>query len=413
MPFTIRRRALAAAPAGAQSGAMTRRSRVGSAARPAAAEWMGPQPDREPWVPGEGSTVLLVSAAPTLQGAVGRVCAAAAVDLVVVDAVDRIGTGRDGIAAILIGSDVRGGLAGWRGPTVVVGPAGDAGEMWTQAARLGADRVAVLPESAQWLANHLTRLRNPAATAGVVGIVGGCGGSGASTLAALVAAGAAGRGIRTLLVDGDGWGGGLEVALAAEAVPGLRWPDLLRASGAINPEQLAASLPESSGFSLLSRASGAEGAGPGPAGVAAAAAEVMRAARGGFGLVVVDLGRSPDSLDALGVHCDGFVVVVPARLRAAAAAACLVARLPAAPAGLVVRGPLAEGIDAGLVAGSVGVPGLGVLPRLRRVDAALAAGRVADLVRRRPVGLLVGDLVHWLMSEGAPGGTGGLGSPAP
>ena len=36
-------------------------------------------------------------------------------------------------------------------------------------------------------------------------------------------------GARVLLIDGDPWGGGLELALAAEEEPGLRWPDLAEA----------------------------------------------------------------------------------------------------------------------------------------------------------------------------------------
>ena len=86
----------------------------------------------------------------------------------------------------------------------------------------------------------------------MVGIVGGCGGAGASTLAMLVAAGAVKRGVRTLLVDGDPWGGGLCSALSADEVPGMHWPELLQASGAINPEQLAASLPYFAGLAVLS-----------------------------------------------------------------------------------------------------------------------------------------------------------------
>lgn len=356
-----------------------------------------------PWLPERGTTVMVISCSPALQGEVGRVSAAAAVGLVIAETVEQSGGRWGGVAAILIGSDVAGGLPGWRGPTVVVGPAEDAGRMWLQASRLGADRVAVLPDSAQWLANYFTRLREPAAGAGVVGIVGGCGGAGASTLAALVAGHAAARGTRVLLVDGDPWGGGLDAAVAADDLPGLRWPDLLHASGAINPEQLAASLPQLAGMSLLSWPA-ADVGGTGDDMAAAAAGEVMQAAREAYGLVVVDVGRSAESVVGLGVHCDGFVLLVPGRLRAAAAAGRVLQALPAAPVGLVVRGPLHDGVDPHLVADAVGVPRLGFFPQLKGMQDALDAGRLQDMARRRKVRRLAEGILGWLEGESAPAG---------
>lgn len=361
-----------------------------------------PHAPGESWLPGAGTAVMVISASPALQGEVGRVSAAACVGLVIAATVEQSSGMWEGVSAVLLGSDVSGGLPGWRGPTVVVGPVEDASAMWLQASRLGADRVAVLPDAAQWLANYLTRLRDPASGAGIVGVVGGCGGAGASTLAALLAAGAVARGTTALLVDGDGWGGGLDVAVAGRDVPGLRWPDLLNASGAINPDQLAASLPQLAGLSLLSW--GAEGAvSPADPRSMAAASEVMRASRDAYGLVVVDVGRSPDSIAQLGVHCDGFLVVVPGRVRAAAAAAQVVQALPAAPVGVVVRGPLRDGVDADLVARAVGMPCVGEFPVLRKVGEVLEAGRVQEAGRARKVRRLVGDLLGWMAVDGSRG----------
>ncbi len=370
-----------------------------------------------PWLPGQETTVMMVSASPALHGEVGRVCAAAAVGLVIAETMEDGGGKWGEVAAVLIGSDVPGGLAGWRGPTVVVGRAEDAGRMWRQAARLGADRVAVLPDSAQWLANYFTRLREPAAGAGVVGIIGGCGGAGTSTLAALIAGHEASRGTRVLLVDGDPWGGGLDSAVAAEGLSGLRWPDLLQASGAINPEQLAASLPAMGGLSLLSWS--ADG-GAGRAAAPAAEAEVMRAARVAYGLVVVDVGRPAGHALGLGVHCDGFVMIVPGRLRAAAAAERVLEALPAAPVGAVVAGPLRDGVDARLVSDALGLPLLGSLPRIKGLEEALDAGRLLDMATHRKVRRLVAGIPGWLAGDGAAGtpdsrapsgGTPGSGQP--
>lgn len=366
--------------------------------------------------------MLLLSAAVELQGAVGRVCAAAAIELIVGEALEQVAGRWDDVAAVLLDSavladaSVDAGLAGWRGPTAVVGFASDTAQMWRQAERLGADKVAILPDCAPWLANYLSCLRNPASGAGVVGIVGGCGGAGASTLAVLVAAEAAGRGTRTLLVDGDPWGGGLCTALSGQDTPGLRWPELLRASGAINPEQLASALPQLAGLSLLSWETG-QIQEPAPAMSFAATAtventltaapsqprtaagEVMRAARGAYGLVVVDLGRNPDSFTTLALHCNGVVMVIPAQMRAAAAALNLLDLLPPMPVAAVVRGPIREGLDAMMVASAVGLPLVGRLPQLRGVTEALESQRLPELLRRRPVRTLVANVLEWMAGD--------------
>lgn len=373
-------------------------------------------------MPRRDTTIVLLSGSAKLQGAIGRVSAAAAVELLVAQSLEQVAGRWDDVAAVLFDADtlagaaIDAGLAGWRGPTAVVGFASEAEQMWQQAERLGADRVAILPDSAPWLANYLSFLRNPVAGAGVLGIAGGCGGAGASTLSILVAAGAAARGARTLLVDGDPWGGGLCTAVAARDVPGLRWPELLQASGAINPEQLAASLPQMGALSLLSWDSGfqqqaagtvpfprpqAEGnarAGPGE-GRRSAAGEVMRAARGAYGLVVVDLGRSPEAFAALASRCNGLAVVVPGRVRAAAATLHMLETMAPMPAVAVVRGPLAEGLDAAMVADAVGLPLVGRFPALRGVGEALESQRLPELLRRRTVRTLVSNLLEWMSGE--------------
>ena len=390
-----------------------------------------PGPAAAPWMPRRDTTIVLLSGSAELQGAVGRVSAAAAVELVVGQSLDQVAGRWEDVAAVLVdaealaGSAIDAGLAGWRGPTAVVGFAGEAAQMWKQAERLGADRVAILPDSAPWLANYLSFLRNPVAGAGVLGVAGGCGGAGASTLSVLVAAGAAARGTRTLLVDGDPWGGGLCTALAAVDVPGLRWPELLQASGAINPDQLAASLPQMGALSLLSwdsalrqetagtmlaagpRVEGSAQAEPG-SGARSAAGEIMRAARGAYGLVVVDLGRSPEAFAALALRCNGLAVVVPGRVRAAAATLHMLETMAPMPAAAVVRGPLAEGLDAAMVADAVGLPLVGRLPALRGVGEALESQRLPELLRRRAVRRLVSNVLNWMSGESSnDGGTSG------
>lgn len=382
----------------------------------------------DPWLPRRDTTVLLLTAAPELQGEVGRISAAAAVELLIGQSLEQMTVQWDDVAAVLVDSAVDVGLAGWRGPTAVVGFAQDAAQMWRQAARLGADRVAILPDSAQWLADYLACLGSPSPGAGVVGIVGGCGGAGASTVSVLVAAEAAARGTRTLLVDGDRWGGGLSAGMPAQDHPGLRWPELLGVSGSINPEQLAAALPHVGTLSFLSwdsrgrldmeTATAAKAAASGSRITAAhqprmpstagpqeppqgqsAVTEVMRAAKGAFGLVLVDVGRTPEAFRTFGVHCSGLLVVVPARARAVAAALAMLEALPPMPVAVVVRGPVAEGLDAAMVADGMGLPLVGEFPRLRGAAAGLDPQRLPELLRRRRVRMLAASALEWMAGD--------------
>ncbi|WP_218714053.1 septum site-determining protein Ssd [Arthrobacter sp. BF1] len=390
-------------------------------------------PAHKPWLPRRDTTVLLLSRSPQLQGEVGRVAAAAAVELVIGEALEQNFGAHGDIAAVLVDAAPDAATPGWRGPVIVVGFTADADRIWQQAAKLEADRVAFLPDSAHWLADYLACLQNPASRAGVLGVVGGCGGSGASTLSLLVAAEAASRGTRTLLVDGDRWGGGLGVMLSAQEAPGLRWPELLQVSGSINPGQLAAALPQVGPLALLSweqgrvneGEAGTTGTSPdsdymhAPTGLPAvrgrrtavplhapsqthdAVDEVMRAAQGAYELVVVDLGRTPEALSTFGIQCNGMMVVVPGRARAVAAALQLRAELPAVPSAAVVRGPMAEGIDAEMVATAAGLPLAGELPWLRGVDQALLAQRLPELLHRRRVRGLLAGVLDWMAGESA------------
>ena len=344
--------------------------------------------------------MLLLSGSTVLQDAVARIAAAAAVALSVAGtAAEAIGEW-DAAAAVLVGSDYTGALPHRRGPIVVVGLSPDSDLLWRQASASRADRVAALPEASEWLAEYLGRLRDSGSSGFVVGVVGGCGGAGASTLAVMLAATAAARGIQVLLVDGDEWGGGLDLAVAAEEVAGLRWPDLQNSTGTISPVQLAASLPVIAGFSLLSwgqhTQSGTEQFGTGGVG-----AEVLKAARRGYRLTIVDVGRSPEAFSSLGRHCDLLLAIAPARIRCAVAAAQLIARLPEMPVSLVVRAPIRDGLDAALIADSVGVPLAGVMPALRSAAAVTERGQLLSLASNRGVRRLATAILEDLPEQAA------------
>ncbi|MGY4541712.1 secretion/DNA translocation related CpaE-like protein [Arthrobacter sp. UYNi723] len=368
-------RARPSPPQGSESGGSQARGSTSRAPAPAQAAGA--------WLPDPaGAEVLLVTGYDFLQGEVERIVAAAGGQLRVVADVADAAKYWDAAAAVLVGSDVRELPPRRRAPAVLVGLNGEGDSLWHLATALGAERVAVLPDAAAWLAEYLSRSRSPEAGGLVLGITGGCGGAGATTAAIWIAQAAAGLGVRVLLVDGDPWGGGLELALAAEETPGLRWPDLSDASGSIDPEQLADSLPVAGGFSFLSW----PGSRDRPAPVdAATTGGVLDAARRGYELVVVDIGRGAEPVRMFAWDCDRILVVVPAQLKAAVATARLLHELPPVEAALLVRGKAGAALDAGLIADAVGLPVQGRVPELRGVTAAGENGRLLDVGKRRSV----------------------------
>ncbi|MFC9350257.1 septum site-determining protein Ssd [Arthrobacter sp. NPDC057013] len=358
----------------------------------------GPLAGSEPgtWLPADGGDILLVTGFEYLRGEVERIVAAAGGRLRVVDDVAEAAPFWDSATDVLVGSDVRELPPRRRAPAVLVGLSGEGDTLWHLGAALGAQRVAVLPDAAAWLAEYLSRSRSPEA-GGLVLVTGGCGGAGATTAAAWLAQAAAELGARVLLVDADPWGGGLELALAAEESPGLRWPDLADASGSIDPQQLADALPVAGGFSFLSWPGSRERP---PLVDPVTVGGVLDAARRGYEVVIVDIGRSAEPLRTFAWDCDRLLVVVPAQLKAAVAAARLLQELPPVESALVIRGKAGVALDAALVAESVGLPLHGVMPEVRGTASATELGRLLDQGRRKSVrrfassvlGLLAGDL---------------------
>ncbi|WP_240721585.1 septum site-determining protein Ssd [Pseudarthrobacter sp. NamE5] len=351
-------------------------------------------------MPEGGDEVLLVTSSALLRAEVERIVAAAGAQVRVV--ADAVAAGRhwDSAAAVLVGSDIRELPPRRQSPAVLVGLDGEGDSLWHLAAVLGAERVAVLPDAAAWLADHLSRSRSPGPGGLILGVTGGCGGAGATTAAIWIAQAAAGLGIRVLLVDGDPWGGGLELALAAEENPGLRWPDLSGARGSIDPVQLADSLPVADGFSFLSWPASREQ----PVPVAAAAiAGVLDAARRGYELVVVDIGRGTEPIHSFAWDCDRIAVVVPAQLKAAVAAVRLLQEFPPVEAALLVRSKPDGALDGPMIAEAIGLPVQGRVPELRGVPAAMESGRLLELGKRRSVRHFAASVLD-LLGDNVPSG---------
>lgn len=232
-------------------------------------------------------------------------------------------------------------------------------EAWRQAVAIGAERVVSLPDAESWLVGVLAdTVEAPCATAGrVFAVLGGRGGAGASVLAAALALVALRNRGNALLVDCDPLGGGIDLLMGAETRPGLRWPELRLNSGRLTAASLRSALPgRERGGARLTVVSCDRG-GPGP--TADALAAVVDAGRRGGETVVCDLPRHlPEDVGVAVDRADLVVLVVPAEVRAVAAARRVVDRLSERGSRVeaVVRGPAPGGLMPQDVARVVGVP---------------------------------------------------------
>ncbi|MFI5955593.1 septum site-determining protein Ssd [Cryptosporangium sp. NPDC051539] len=262
--------------------------------------------------------------------------------------------------------------------------------IWRLAAELGAEHVAFIPSAEAWLIDRFTdAVSDRSALGRVVGVVGGRGGAGASVLAAALAVTAARGGARTMLVDADPLGGGLDLLLGRESTAGLRWPDLVAASRPVSPPSLQDALPRVGELRVLSWDRGDVLTIPPDAAEAA-----LSAGRRGSDLLVVDLPRRPDEAAIRALQAaDLTLLVVPAEVRACAAASRVLraVRPHCGQLACVVRGPAPAGLRSADLAKALELPMVGVLrpePRLavalERGDVPAGSGRgpLADLCRR-------------------------------
>lgn len=346
------------------------------------------------WIPSsESGAVVVVASAQRLRDEVARVAAAAGLDLVSAATVTEA-VGLRSAVVLLEPESARGAVPG--SAVIVVGLEGEDQLAWAAASRCGADRVAILPQAASWLAEHLGRLQRARSHGTVVGVLGAAGGAGASSVSCWLAAAAAARAMQTLLVDGDPFGGGIELALGSEHLPGVRWPDLGEVRGTLNPGQLVHALPSVEGLSLLSM--GTEPPDPGVLGTPAVPS-VMEAARAAFDLSVVDIARGWSADGSLLPYCDSVLIVVPGRVRAISAARAVATQLQPLPVYAVVRGPLGPDLDPRRVADAVGIPSAGYLPYLRAAAGAENQGRILEPVRHRTVRSLCRSVLDTVLSS--------------
>lgn len=273
---------------------------------------------------------------------------------------------------VLVGDDSAARLQGTvrrRRGVLLIGRDLDDHGIWQRAVALGADNVLLLPDAETWLVDRIADVaEGVGGQALTVGVIGGAGGAGASTLACALALAAARSGERTMLIDGDPFGGGLDVLLGGESATGLRWPAFADSRGRLAGGALEESLPELHELRLLSWDRSDVTAMP-----PEAMRSVLAAARRRGGVVVVDLPRriDPTVTEAL-LQLDVGLLVVPGELRAVAAAQRVASMLTMVLRDLrvVVRGPCAPGLPDAEIARLLGLPLAGSLPS----DSALLAG---------------------------------------
>jgi len=277
---------------------------------------------------------------------------------------------------VLVGTDVADALAAASPPrrpgVLLVGRDLDDATVWRKAVAVGAEHVVLLPDGEAWLVDRFTDVAEGGAEAFTIAVVGGRGGAGATVLAASLAVASVRRGTRTMLVDGDPLGGGIDLVVGGEDRAGLRWPDLVATRGRVGADALRSALPQVDDLRVLSWDRSDSLRIPG-----ATMREVLAAGRRGSDLVVVDLPRRVDAaVEETLMHATTTLLVVPAEIRATAAAARVAAALTlvCGDVRVVVRGPAPSGLDGAVIAASLGLPLAGELAAEPRLAEALERG---------------------------------------
>lgn len=291
---------------------------------------------------------------------------------------------------VVVGPDLAASLArvgARRRPRVFV-LAGANAMPWESALALGAEEVLPWDDTDRAL-QALTAAVDGRDEGCLISIVGGTGGAGTSTIAAGLALAAGRRGVKSLLLDTDPLGGGLDLLMGIEQVPGVRWDGVTAKDGPMTARALRDVLPHADGVWTLSF--GREPAEPAPM------ANLIAAGQRGFQLVVADVAR----------HCDPWaadvlarsvltVVVVPEDVRAVSATRGVLHRLHDRTSSVVaIASQRRPGLGRYTIAEALGVPVVGRLrfdPRLRAsVDHGAGPGDSGALRRAvAPVLELVG-----------------------
>ena len=249
---------------------------------------------------------------------------------------------------------------------------------WTLAVRIGAADAVILPAQSNKLLATLAA--TTAAPASVIAVTGAVGGAGTSTLAVALAL-QLHEIVPTVLVDADPVSPGMDLLLGCETTGGIRWADLSFRSGSIAAADLIAALPETeSGLPVLTTDRGSNGT----SGITEDKLLRVIGTMHHTHCVVVDLPATAPFFAALTDACDFVVLLIPAEVRAAAAASRIAPSLTARRVDTVgvVRHRGWSGLTAHDVADIVGVDVVGELGTVSQVP------RVAETTGIRTLGVL-------------------------
>ncbi len=300
---------------------------------------------------------------------------------------------------VLVGADVAGEVArtgpGRRDGVHVVSWGHGEVDLFRSALALGAENVAELPASGDWVVESLTDLGEDRPARGlVVGVTGGSGGAGATTFACALGQVAARSG-PAVVVDADPRGPGLDRVLGLDGASGVRWDELCQTTGRLSARALREALPRQGALGVLTW----------PPGAAAtlqafAVREALSAARRGHDTVVVDLPRTRDPvIDEVTARCDRVLVVVVPTLAGVASAARVCAGLAdRSCAGLVVRG---QGPSDRELSRLCGAPVLGRMGDQRGLAEAIDLGLGPVRSRRGPLARAGRDVLDLLAGQDA------------
>jgi secretion/DNA translocation related CpaE-like protein len=305
-----------------------------------------------------------------------------------------------GAPLVLLGSDLAEELARIspvrRAGVYVVAWGAVPDELFRLALEVGAESVAQLPRSESWLTETLTDLGDLGqagegrTVAGlVVGVIGGSGGAGATTFACALGQLAARRG-RSVVVDADPLGPGVDRVLGLEDRDGVRWDALCQTTGRLSARSLREALPRREGLGALTWHAGAPGRLQ-----AFAVREVLSAAKRGHDVVVVDLPRTADPVvDEVAARCDRLLVLVVPTVAGVASAVRICARHPdPTSVRLVLRG---GGIDPQAVARPTGIPVLATMSDQRGLAEAIDLGLGPVRSRRGSLGRAATEVLDQL-----------------
>ncbi|MET8142003.1 septum site-determining protein Ssd [Sphaerisporangium sp. NPDC005288] len=325
-----------------------------------------------------------------------RVAAAAGVEIDVAHAPTHARPYWQRAPLVVVGADAADALAATGPPqrqgVLLVTRACDDPAVWRRCVAVGAKAVLELPQAERRLVDEFAEASEPMIRAGeTVCVIGGSGGAGASVLAASLALTGARRGMRTLLVDADPLGGGIDVILGQEHAIGARWPDIVEREGRVSFAALQAALPTMGELTVLSWHRGES-----PPIPAEAMRAVLEAAHRGCDLIVVDLPRhvGPAAGEALS-RAGSTLLLVPADVRGVLSASQLLIEISrhTSDIGVVARdGVLLPEV----ITRSLGVSCVGVLEDQRGLADVLNRGDAPPLGDRTPLGRFCADFLTTL-----------------